>query len=61
VRLVRAAVVILVLSFAPLVAVGLLDPSANPIGLGLLSVVGTLVAAAVLAFAALRVVWRRFQ
>jgi hypothetical protein len=41
-----------------LLVVGLLDPSANPIGLGLLSMAGTFVALLLLAIATARAVWR---
>ena len=57
-RLAALAVILLVASFVPLIVVGLIDPDANPIGLGLLSVLGTLVAGLLLAFAALRALWR---
>jgi Na+(H+)/acetate symporter ActP len=60
-RLVALAVVVLVAGFVPLIIVGLMDREANPIGLGLLSVLGTLVAALLLAFAALRGLWRRLR
>lgn len=46
----KAGLVILVASWLPLFAVGLADPTANPVGLGLLgwggSVIGLLVTAA---------------
>jgi hypothetical protein len=57
-RLVVAAIAVLILSFVPLLVVGLLDPSANPIGLGLLSMAGTFVALLLLAIATARAVWR---
>lgn len=57
-RLVIAALAVLILSFVPLLVVGFLDPSANPIGLGLLSVAGTFVALLLLALAMARAVWR---
>jgi hypothetical protein len=57
-RLVVAAIAVLILSFVPLLVVGLLDPSANPIGLGLLSMAGTFVALLLLAIATARAVGR---
>jgi hypothetical protein len=42
-RLVIAAVAVLILSFVPLLVAGYLVPAANPIGFGLLSVAGTYV------------------
>jgi hypothetical protein len=54
----KAGLVILVASWLPLFAVGLADPSANPVGLGLLgwggSLVGLVVAAAGCVAAAFR-------
>jgi hypothetical protein len=57
-RLVYLAVVVLAASYAPLLVVGALDPTANPIGLGLLAVLGTAVAALVLGWAGLCALWR---
>jgi Na+(H+)/acetate symporter ActP len=53
-RLVRAAFALLVLSAAPLLIVGLRDPEANPIGLGLLFMLGMAVALVLLLLASLR-------
>ncbi len=54
----KAGLVILVASWLPLFAVGLADPTANPVGLGLLgwggSVIGLLVTAAGLVTATFR-------
>jgi hypothetical protein len=57
-RLIRIACLVLVLGFAPLLVVGALDPAANPIGLGLLSVAASLLAAGLVVWAALRGLWR---
>jgi hypothetical protein len=57
-RLVVAAIAVLILSFVPLLVVGFLDPSANPIGLGLLSVAGTFIALLLLAIAVALGLWR---
>jgi hypothetical protein len=57
-RLVVVAIAVLILSFMPLLVVGTLDPSANPIGLGLLSVAGTYIALLLLVVAAARGLWR---
>jgi predicted membrane channel-forming protein YqfA (hemolysin III family) len=50
-RLVGIAALVLIASYVPLILVGLADPDANPIGLGLLSLAGTLVAAGIVVFA----------
>jgi Na+(H+)/acetate symporter ActP len=57
-RLVQAAFAVLVLSAAPLVIVGLHDPEANPIGLGLLFMLGMAVALVLLLLAGLRALRR---
>jgi uncharacterized membrane protein YqjE len=57
-RLVQAAFAVLVLSAAPLMIVGLRDPEANPIGLGLLFMLGMAVALVLLLLAGLRALWR---
>jgi hypothetical protein len=57
-RLALVAVAVLVASFVPLLVVGFLDPAANPVGLGLLSIAGTFVALLLLAIAVLRAAWR---
>lgn len=44
-RFIIAAAVILAASWVPLLIVGLLDPTSNPIGLGLLGMAGTFIAA----------------
>lgn len=51
-RLFYAAVAVLVLSWIPLVLVGLADPNSNPIGLGLLGMAGTALAVLLLAASA---------
>jgi hypothetical protein len=57
-RLIYLALLVLVASYAPLIVVGTLDPSANPIGLGLLAMLGTAVAASLAAWAVLRAILR---
>lgn len=56
--LIRIACLVLVLGYAPLLVVGSLDPAANPVGPGLLSVAASLLAAALVVAAALRGLWR---
>jgi hypothetical protein len=56
--LIRIACLVLVLGYAPLLVVGTLDPASNPIGLGLLSVAASLLAAVLIVTAALRGLWR---
>jgi hypothetical protein len=51
-RLIAAALIVIVLCWGPLLVVGLLDPRANPIGLGMLAMLGTFVASVLLATAA---------
>jgi hypothetical protein len=60
-RLLYAALAVLLLSFAPLAIVGTFDPAANPIGLGLLFVAGSLVAALLFALAVLQLLWRLWR
>lgn len=60
-RLVCAALILLALTTAPLLVVGLLDPTANPVGLGLLFVLGAPVALVLLAVAGLRAFWQRLH
>jgi hypothetical protein len=60
-RLVYAALVVLLASYAPLLAIGFMDPSANPIGLGLLAVAGTAAAVLLIVCAALRAIWRAWR
>ena len=57
-RLVYVALIVLAASWAPLMIVGALDPTANPIGLGLFALAGTAVAAGLLVAAVARAVWR---
>jgi hypothetical protein len=57
-RTVIAGVVVLVASYLPLLVVGTLDPTSNPVGLGLLTVTGTIVALLLFAVAAIRGIWR---
>jgi hypothetical protein len=52
--MIRAGLIILVLSWVPLLIVGLLDPNANPIGLGLLAWLGSLIALIIIAIGGLR-------
>jgi hypothetical protein len=53
-RLVLLALLLPVLAALPLLLVGLLDPAANPIGLGLLFMAGVAIAAVLLLVAAVR-------
>jgi hypothetical protein len=57
-RLVGIAMLLMVASYVPLLIVGMLDPHSNPIGLGLLAMLGTAVAALIFGFAVLRAVLR---
>jgi hypothetical protein len=54
-RLVGIAMLLMVASYVPLLIVGMLDPDSNPIGLGLLAMLGT---ALIFGFALLRAVQR---
>lgn len=56
-RVIVAAAVILLVSWVPLFVVGFLDPTSNPVGLGLLAMAGTPIAGIVLAFGLLRLLW----
>lgn len=56
-RLVLFALLMPVVAAAPLLVVGLLDPQANPIGLGLLFMAAVAAAPFLLAFAVLRAIW----
>ena len=60
-RLVHAATALIVLSLLPLLLVVLLDPSANPIGLGLLWIAGSAAGAILYALAALRWLWYQLR
>jgi hypothetical protein len=60
-RLVCAALILLALTTVPLFIVGLLDPTSNPIGLGLLFVLGAPVALGLLVLAALRAIWQKLH
>ena len=60
-RLVYAALAAVALTWSPLFVVGALDPTANPIGLGLLSLAGTTLAVLLLLAAALGAIWRRLS
>lgn len=53
-RVVYVALAVLAASYAPLLVVGMLDPTANPIGLGLLAMAGTALAAVLLVWACVR-------
>jgi hypothetical protein len=55
------ALLLPVLAAAPLVVVGLLDPTANPIGLGLLFMAAVAIAPVLLLLAALRAAWGRLR
>lgn len=57
-RLVLAAIVVMLVSWGPLFVVGTLDPTANPVGLGLLGLAGTCVATALLAAAVILAIWK---
>jgi len=56
--MIRTGLILLIGSWIPLVAVGMMDPEANPIGLGLLAIGGSLVGMAVLAVGLLLVLFR---
>ena len=60
-RLVYAALIMLAVSTAPLLIVGLLDPTANPIGLGLLFMAGSFVATVLLVLGLLLAAWQRLH
>ena len=60
-RLVIAALLVPVLAAIPLLVVGALDPTANPIGLGLLFMAASAVAPVLLAFVLLRALWRHLH
>ena len=55
------ALLLPVLAAAPLFIVGLLDPTANPIGLGLLFMAAVAIAPVLLLVAALRALWDRLR
>ncbi|HET9067045.1 MAG TPA: hypothetical protein VFN28_00275 [Amaricoccus sp.] len=57
-RLVLTALLLPVVAAAPLFMVGTLDPTANPVGLGLLFMAAAAAAPFLLAFALLRLLWR---
>ena len=57
-RLVYAATTVILVSFLPLLFAGLLDPSANPIGLGLLWLAGSALGIGLYVLAALLWIWR---
>ncbi len=57
-RLVKAATTVIVVSFLPLLVAGLLDPTANPVGFGLLWLAGSALGLGLYALAALLWVWR---
>jgi hypothetical protein len=52
--LIKAGLAISILSWLPLLVVGALDPTANPIGLGLLAWVGNVLGIAIAAFGLIR-------
>jgi hypothetical protein len=57
-RLVGIAMLLMVASYVPLLIVSMLDPHSNPIGPGLLAMLGTVIAAPIFGFAVLRAVQR---
>jgi hypothetical protein len=57
--MVRVGLYLLFGSWLPLIAVGLLDPSSNPIGLGLLGLAGSLLGAILLPIGLLVSLFRR--
>jgi hypothetical protein len=56
--LVKVATALIVLSLLPLLFVGLLDPTANPVGLGLLWVAGSALGIGLYFLAVLLWIWR---
>jgi hypothetical protein len=60
-RLVILALLLPVLAAAPLLVVGLLDPTANPVGLGLLFMAAVAIAPVLLLVAAVRAIWVCFR
>ena len=60
-RLVIMGIAVIIVSYGPLLAVGLFNPDANPIGLGLLAMAGTFVAATMFILAAIRALWMLFR
>jgi hypothetical protein len=54
----RAATALILLSLLPLLIAALLDPSANPIGLGLLWLAGSTIGLGLYVLAALLWLWR---
>jgi hypothetical protein len=60
-RLVILAVLLPIMAAVPLVVVGLLDPQANPIGLGLLFMAAVAAAPFLIGFAVLRALWRHLH
>jgi hypothetical protein len=56
--MIRTGAILLFGSWVPLVAVGLMDHTANPIGLGLLALAGSVVGAAVIALGLLVALFR---
>jgi hypothetical protein len=56
--LIRAGLAIIVLAWLPLLAVGMLDPTANPIGPGLLAWAGSLFGLVVAAIGVIRALMR---
>ena len=60
-RLVVIALLLPVAAAVPLFVVGTLDPTANPIGLGLLFMAASALAPFLLAFALLRRLWRHLH
>ena len=57
-RLVHAATTLIILSLLPVLLVVLLDPTANPIGLGLLWLAGSALGIGLYLLAALLWIWR---
>ena len=56
--MIRTGLILLIGSWIPLVTVGLMDPEANPIGLGLLAIGGSLVCMAISAVGLLLALFR---
>ncbi len=60
-RFVIAAAIVFASSFLPLYIVGMLDPTSNPIGLGLLFLAGSSLAGILAVVGAVLIVWRKIS
>jgi hypothetical protein len=60
-RLVAIALLLPVVAALPLLVVGWLDPTANPVGLGLLFMAASAAAPILLVVAVLRLLWRHLH